>query len=575
MPIMIKNYDVRGIRKMVNRDIYNETLQKIKQISSHYSGEDFENFLNRIVEIRDNFDIKLIVVGHFSAGKSSLLNGLIGRRNFLKEAQEPTTAISTELKYDEIESAFAFDIDGEKEEIDLEKKYYPNQYSHLEYRINVPELQIIRDFTIVDTPGFDSGIEAHAKALANYIGFGSAYLVVIDQEKGGIDQTTLEFVQEISHYSGQIAILINKCDKITPEIADEIAESSRFTLETDGFPYKVYTISKKDKDLSDKMISIITGFNAQEAFEKVLLKQIKTELINIEKLLSVMKSKIYLDTFDLDADIALYSRLEQQISGTFDRKREDAKEELDTLVQEVIGKIKSALISRADSIAEALQSGNRIAAEAIILETIRPTMLDVMKDISFRQIDNIVDAIDFTGLVNELEEIDLTAVVVNLAGNIKDLIDQGAFRSKSIKEIENTDKKKNVYRTIMGIGAIATDVVSSWIEIVIILLPDIISLVQGIFSESQAEIAKRRFINNAVPQIMNKIYPEIKQNVAMTTASVLDEYEKMINEKITIVKNNLLDAQNKRKLKTEEFEQYKTMVAEDIVIVKELKNELG
>ena len=95
---MIKNYDVRGIRKMVNRDIYNETLQKIKQISSHYSGEDFENFLNRIVEIRDNFDIKLIVVGHFSAGKSSLLNGLIGRRNFLKEAQEPTTAISTELK---------------------------------------------------------------------------------------------------------------------------------------------------------------------------------------------------------------------------------------------------------------------------------------------------------------------------------------------------------------------------------------------------------------------------------------------------------------------------------------------
>lgn len=575
MSIMIKNYDVRGIRKMVNRDIYNETLQKIKQISSHYSGEDFENFLNRIVEIRDNFDIKLIVVGHFSAGKSSLLNGLIGRRNFLKEAQEPTTAISTELKYDEIELAFAFDIDGEKEEIDLEKKYYPNQYSHLEYRINVPELQIIRDFTIVDTPGFDAGIEAHAKALANYIGFGSAYLVVIDQEKGGIDQTTLEFVQEISHYSGQIAILINKCDKITPEIADEIAESSRFTLETDGFPYKVYTISKKDKDLSNKMISIITGFNAQEAFEKVLLKQIKTELINIEKLLSVMKSKIYLDTFDLDADIALYSRLEQQISGTFDRKREDAKEELDTLVQEVIGKIKFALISRADSIAEALQSGNRIAAEAIILETIRPTMLDVMKDISFRQIDNIVDAIDFTGLVNELEEIDLTAVVVNLAGNIKDLIDQGAFRLKSIKETENTDKKKNVYRTIMGIGAIATNVVSPWIEIVIILLPDIISLVQGIFSESQAEIAKRRFINNVVPQIMNKIYPEIKQNVAMTTASVLDEYEKMINEKITIVKNNLLDAQNKRKLKTEEFEQYKTMVAEDIVIVKELKNELG
>ena len=54
--------------------------------------------------------------------------------------------------------------------------------------------------------------------------------MVIDQEKGGIDQTSLDFLQEISNYSRQIAVLINKCDKITKEDADNIAEGcQRYT----------------------------------------------------------------------------------------------------------------------------------------------------------------------------------------------------------------------------------------------------------------------------------------------------------------------------------------------------------
>jgi hypothetical protein len=107
----------------------------------------------------------------------------MGKNDFLKEAQEPQTAIATELIYDEEESAYAYDINGAKETYSTDKEYTPNQYNHLEYRLNVPALKEIRDFTIVDTPGFDAGIEAHAKALANYIGVGSAYIVVIDQEK--------------------------------------------------------------------------------------------------------------------------------------------------------------------------------------------------------------------------------------------------------------------------------------------------------------------------------------------------------------------------------------------------------
>lgn len=562
---------------MVDRSLYDKVLEEIKSIYSHHSGCDFNTSLSKVMNIRDNFDIKLMLIGHFSAGKTALINSLIGKRGFLKESQEPQTAIATELKYDEIESAYAFDVNGNKEVFDAQKEYISSQYNRIEFRINSPVLKEINDFTIVDTPGFDAGIEAHTKALTNYIGVGSAYLVVIDQEKGGIDQTTLDFIREISNYSSQVAVLINKCDKITEEIAESIAESARFTLMMNGLSYRVYTVSSIDSDISEKLRTIISFFNAQEAFNKVMLREIKAELFSTEKILEVTKQRMYLDTYDLDSDIAMYSRLEEQLSGAFAKKRDEANQELDDTVQDVISSIKNALISDSDSVAEALCSYNQVAAQAIIVETIRPIMLSSMKNISTRQIDSITDTLDFTGVISESDSMNLADVALNLAGNLKNLIEQGMFDSLSVSgsDTGNTDKKKNMYRAITGIAAIATNVVAPWLEVVIVLLPDIINILQGLFGDSNVDLVKRRYINNVIPQIINKIYPQVRQNTESTIALVIDEYEKMLDDKIESIKNNLTEAHNKKNKKVEDYENYKKIITEDINTVKKVLSELG
>lgn len=560
---------------MVNRSAYDEIIDKMGEVYSRHKGINFETSLNQIKALKDKFDIKLMFVGHFSSGKSSLINMLVDRPDFLKEAQEPQTAIATELVYDETEKAYAYDTAGNKTEINFGQECSVKDYNHLEYRICSENLKKISDFTIVDTPGFDAGIETHAKALANYIGIGSAYLVVVDQEKGGIDETTLEFIQEISNYSRQIAILINKCDKITTDAAENIAESARFILATSGFNYKVYTVSKRDENIANKLIEIISEFNAQEAFNKAMEKQLISELISAEKILSVVQQKIYLDTFDLDVDIAIYTRLEEQLANTFETKKEETKEELDNTVKEVTDRVRSNLIARAESIVEALLSGNQAAAEAIILETVRPIMLSTMKDISIRQIDSVTDSLDFMGVVNERERVDLTSVAVNIANNIKDMIAEGTFETKSIKKDSKDKKNQTLYHVITGIAAITTDIIAPWLEVIIILLPDVVNLLQGIFGETDAELVKRRFINNVVPQIMNKMYPQIKQNVEITTKMVLDEYEMLLTEKLEDIKANIKDAQQQKEEKVQEYEKYKVNNANDIALIKHMINELG
>ena len=587
---------------MVNRNAYDATIGKMSDIYSHYSGCDFEALMNNITNIKENFDIKLLFVGHFSAGKSSLLNALIGNPDFLKEAQEPQTAIATELIYDENESAFAYNTDGKKEALDPDKTYLPNHYNHLEYRLNAPALKEISDFTIVDTPGIDAGIEAHAQALANYIGMGSAYIVVIDQEKGGIDQTTLDFIEEISNYSQQIAVLINKCDKITPETAESIAESARFTLMMHGLPYNVYTVSRRDEDISDKLISIISTFNAQKAFDDAMTNLLKTELFSAEKILSVTEKKIYLDTYDMDSDIAMYSRAEDQISRVFEAKKQEAFDDVENKVQAVLDEAKNALITKADLVAEALLNGNQTGVEAIIIETVRPIMMAAMKDISCRQVDNIVDFIDFGSLAIESDSVDLIGVVGNLANGVKNIIEQGLFdrkensndkptdtsdsepekekfwkREKSKNEPQNNQSSQNnsnsnkgIYHVVTSIAALTSNVLPPWIEAGIILLPEICKIFRGIFGEKDSDIIKRQFINTVIPQITNKLYPQVKESVKLTTKTVLDEYEKILTEKIENIKKNIDEAQNKKKQKTEDFEKYKATLTEDISAIRNL-----
>lgn len=97
---------------MVDRKKFDHALAMRQQLEAHYPDRNFQGAFQLSEELRDHFEIKLLVVGHFSAGKSALLNALLQRPAFLKEAQQPQTALATELVYDTTEQAFAYRKDG-------------------------------------------------------------------------------------------------------------------------------------------------------------------------------------------------------------------------------------------------------------------------------------------------------------------------------------------------------------------------------------------------------------------------------------------------------------------------------
>lgn len=568
----------------VDRNKFDEQIALAESISSHYADLHSLSNVSMSRHLKDHFDIKVMVVGHFNAGKSSLLNELLGMPDFLEEAQVPQTAIATELIYDEVQSSCAYTNNGEIEPLITSNSYLPDKYAKIVHRLPSHSLKEIVDFTIVDTPGLDSGIENHIKALSQYIGKGSAFIVVVDQEKGGIDKTTLDFIEEVATYSrGQVAILINKCDKITADIRDEIISIAKQTLESRFMSFPIYGVSRFDDDIANKLIGIINQFQAQSIFDHTMKQNLRNGFIDIKHVLENTRTLLCLDTFNLDSEIAKNRRIQEELDNSINQRRDEFCNNISNKAEEILGEIRNALIDRAGSISEAIISGNETAAQAIITETIRPIMLSISKNNSIALIDSISKSLTFDKAISSSDFVD---VAMSLANNLKEMIVSGTFESsfevddssrstlpQSKKAKKESNHSNEIYHLVTGIVSICTDVIAPWMEIVVILAPDIISVVSSLFSESDSEQTKRLFINNSIPQICNRLYPEIAQSLEVSGLAVLEVYKNQLNEKLTIIKQTIIEAEAKKKEAIESYNQYRKMLDEDISsIEKELSN---
>ena len=86
----------------MNVEYFNPAIRQLREIADRQGLEIVNEACDRIEAVRDNFEMKVLFVGHFSAGKSSFLNELIGIPDYLKEGEDPTTSKICELRYAEI-----------------------------------------------------------------------------------------------------------------------------------------------------------------------------------------------------------------------------------------------------------------------------------------------------------------------------------------------------------------------------------------------------------------------------------------------------------------------------------------
>jgi GTPase SAR1 family protein len=235
--------------------------------------QDISNFINHLIDLMYTENdlmngygsISVAVIGDFSAGKSSMINSLVGETICPVRDNPTTSAVSyftwgREIKFYERNANQKKEITSEQYEQGVQHEYQSNQspnQNSIEYVVEYP-YDTLRDITIIDTPGFgnveypnDTDITKQHTVNADVI------LYVLDINKGAIGEDSLNILKQIKtdhnkhSNSNHWYLILNKADTKAPTSRKTIKDTL-FEKYKDLFKNAYCYSSKWALDMSTK-----------------------------------------------------------------------------------------------------------------------------------------------------------------------------------------------------------------------------------------------------------------------------------------------------------------------------------
>lgn len=235
----IKN--LRGDRYFV-KTLGDNTVRKIKE---------YDTLIKK--RMRDAFS--LVVIGDFKRGKSTLINAILGS-DVVPAAVTPETVTVNRISYAEEPKAEAVLTDGKRyllgmselkrEAVERLAKQLPSQIDYIDIK---SDNEILKDISIVDTPGIGDLMNAFNERVAEYLLNADAVVYVISARSplSLSEQAFLSSAVIPQSFSRVIAV-VNMAD--TLETAENIERVKTLTTErvrSIGSNFYVYALSALDE----------------------------------------------------------------------------------------------------------------------------------------------------------------------------------------------------------------------------------------------------------------------------------------------------------------------------------------
>jgi predicted GTPase len=505
---------IKGASKMDYKNKIIPLFETVKEIAEKHSVSKDIIAANRTLQNEtENFKVFIPLLGTFNAGKSSLLNALLGKE-ILPQNIVPETTIACELHYGPEEKLVAYKKSGESEVFQLEdiSKISPMQYTHIELYQNNEILKELNTIVIVDMPGLDSAIAEHNQAIVNYIKQGVYYIVLAEVEFG-LKESVLNFLYELNAYEIDFSILVSKIDHKLPEDVELVQQNVKAVAKNiTGKDITVGKVSTKLNEITD-FISILKNVDQTNLIVANLQPKIIYTIDQVSKDLEIRLKHYSIDTVEIDQKIrGLESgivEIEREID--FQSQQIDRKFGGET-VEKILSDVDLVLHENMPSLVRAAKSGGENLNREIN-HLIRPTL---------------INSVDYN--ISEV----FSHSFIDINSKMDKLGDSLALVTSSLKE--GTEKVTNVldiisdpkFRTVVGGLALATSVVAPWIELVIFFLPEIIKL----FSNQDQHI-QQQIETQVIPEITAKLRPEIKQNLFLIKEQFIQEMRNDVDRKKT------------------------------------------
>ena len=472
---------------------------------------------------KDSF-IKVPFVGDFNAGKSSLINSMLGV-DILPTNILPETAVSYELYFSLNEKLEVWLDDKLVETASISQlkslQLTPRNFVKLYLNNPIVKEWNDRNIVVVDMPGIDSGVEAHNNAILHYVQDGTFFVLVSEVEGGTLRLSTLSFIEEIKKYGAQLAVVVSKIDKKPEqEVQDVKANVESVAKRLLGDSTMVVSASAVNKDFNG-VLDILSSIDAEE----LIVNKYKGQVVNfIDSFIVELQLQMKLmlsDKSDFSEKIESLRNAQAKAVEDLKRKAESAQS-VEGSADDILDDISEALREKAGYIATLLYGqtdGNALNQE--ILTIIRPVIVNSLK----REITEYSDVVG--GALQEF--------MVNVDTILEGLLKKG---------LDQLAKKLVAYKGLGELVKMLSKILGPLVTILINIIPDIIRMIFGKSKEQKIEEIKMKFTSEIVSKIIEALRQPIedmikeqRDEVYNNVSALIESETQKYNENINAIKN--------------------------------------
>jgi hypothetical protein len=517
----------------------------LEQLAMLLEGSDITHDL-QLKDRVSKTELLVPVIGAFSAGKSSLLNALLGQE-ILPVGIAPETELATELRYSPEPYLLAVHIDGREERLPVDALRGINsrakELSHLQLYIDSHALKRLAPLVLVDMPGYGSSLESHNKAISFYLPRGVHFVVVTSVEDGNLTQSMVRRLDEVKAYGGTFTFVLSKCNLRSATQVEQVRGyiDEQLQVYFEGGPQ---TLLSGKGDIG-AFSNALEQIDPNALFDGLFLDLFKGQSHDVVRQINVALNTLKKDDGQSERELR---DLDQALNALQHQKA--------NMQQEVRDRYSSRLLNRC---LRGLEEDLEDAVEELVALAANPhstrlnnTLSEVVRNSLTRNVQREIDDIS-SAMIDELAaglstpslQLDDLGLgdhwVTDLSERVKDSLAKTnqMLNSWSTSISERTTEMEKVGRFYKGVSvtlAVATSVITPVLELAIIFLPEIMRAMnagnerQRLRDKLQSEVFPgiKAELRNRLPHILD-------EQMSMVLAKINQSFEEQIGQQLTII----------------------------------------
>ncbi|MCL6350404.1 dynamin family protein [Pectobacterium polaris] len=471
------------------------------------------------------FSVRLPLIGAFSAGKSSLINTFL-QENLLSVAINPETSLPTELRFSPNESIHLLGKQSSPQRLsrdELKNQAFGehNPENIVEICLPSQELAQLEGMTLVDMPGWESGIKQHSLAIDNYLDRSAAYCVVVSVDEGVLKESLRKIIEELSVHEKPVMLVITKCDKKRPEDVDAVVQHVQQQVETITQKSLLAVCRTQRKNATEWAMALQRLLPLQQQFFHQAIgisiqKRIEDVLSRVNQLAQSQNQTLESIENKREVLTAQYQRLQddlQQVTATLQEQRE-------VTTKAIINDFTSKLNAQLDTLSRALLNGEETAS----------TIGHALRMAYSQGIERHLKP----AIRQELGQLRLQ----------DNQLPEGMNFSHTFQSDSTT--QDIITNTLAYILPMAITLITR-IPMAKLLTPIIVSTLESLFNRGSKELiqrqqqeeARQHVINTVIPACCTQATPEISRALSSTIEDIMKEISRASQEKLATVQTTL------------------------------------